>query len=59
MTTIVRDNERSHAIDLISLHKLVVPNGRIGLITSNSWLGTSWGKVFLTALTQSFIKLCR
>ena len=39
---------------IFALHKLVVPNGRIGLITSNSWLGTSWGKVFLTALTQYY-----
>lgn len=39
---------------IFALHKLVDESGRIGIITSNSWLGTSWGKEFFKALNQYY-----
>ena len=39
---------------IFALHKLVESDGRIGVITSNSWLGTSWGKEFFKALNEYF-----
>lgn len=39
---------------IFSLHKLIENGGRIGVITSNSWLGTSWGKEFFKALNEYF-----
>ena len=39
---------------IFALYRLVEESGRIGIITSNSWLGTSWGKEFFKALNQYF-----
>lgn len=39
---------------IFALHKLIENSGRIGVITSNSWLGTSWGKEFFKALNEYF-----
>jgi hypothetical protein len=39
---------------IFSLHKLLESSGRIGVITSNSWLGTAWGKDFFNALNRYF-----
>ena len=39
---------------IFALHKLLEDGGRIGVITSNSWLGTSWGKEFFKALNEYF-----
>lgn len=39
---------------MFSLHKLLKENGRAGFITSNSWLGTIWGKDFYKALNYYF-----
>ena len=35
---------------LFSLYKNIAQNGRLGVITSNSWLGTTAGKDFFKAL---------
>ena len=39
---------------IFALYKLIEDDGRIGVITSNSWLGTSWGKKFFKALNKYF-----
>ncbi|MFI3202665.1 MAG: hypothetical protein R3Y54_14305, partial [Eubacteriales bacterium] len=39
---------------IFAMHKLLSQNGRAGFITSNSWLGTVWGKVFYRALNYYF-----
>lgn len=39
---------------IFALHNLVKDEGRIGVITSNSWLGTSAGKGFFKALNMYF-----
>lgn len=39
---------------IFSLHKLLESNGRIGVITSNSWLGTAWGSLFFEAIQYYF-----
>ncbi|MFA7055970.1 MAG: N-6 DNA methylase [Candidatus Cloacimonadales bacterium] len=36
------------------LHKLLSKNGRIGLILSNAWLGTEYGKEFVELLQQFY-----
>jgi len=36
------------------LWDFVTPNGRVGLIVSNSWLGTSWGKTFRDLLRHFY-----
>lgn len=38
----------------LNLNKLVEVNGRIGIITSNSWLGASWGDKFKNLLLDNF-----
>lgn len=37
-----------------ALHDLLLENGRLGLITSNSWLGTASGKLFYNALKEYY-----
>ena len=39
---------------IFSLHKLLDSNGRVGVITSNSWLGTVWGNIFFKAVQHYF-----
>lgn len=39
-----------YAYILFNLHKNLVSNGRVGVITSNSWLGTKAGSSFFKAL---------
>lgn len=39
---------------MFSLHKIIAENGRAGFITSNSWLGTVWGKDFYKALNYYY-----
>lgn len=39
---------------MFSLHKILNDNGRAGFITSNSWLGTVWGKEFYKALNHYY-----
>ncbi len=34
--------------------KLLTDNGRLGIIVSNSWLGTEWGVIFKEALAKFF-----
>jgi hypothetical protein len=36
------------------LWHLLKENGRLGIIVSNSWLGTKWGKIFKEAITKIF-----
>jgi len=36
------------------LWRMLKENGRLGIIVSNSWLGTEWGSVFKNALTKFF-----
>lgn len=36
------------------LWDLLAPDGRLGIIMSNSWLGTEWGEVFRTILTHYY-----
>lgn len=37
-----------------AVHDLLDDNGRLGLITSNSWLGTASGKIFYSALKEYY-----
>ncbi|MGF3067039.1 N-6 DNA methylase [Facklamia sp. P12950] len=37
-----------------ALHDLLDDNGRLGIITSNSWLGTKSGKIFYSALKEYY-----
>lgn len=39
---------------MFSLHKILNTDGRAGFITSNSWLGTVWGKEFYKALNHYY-----
>jgi hypothetical protein len=39
---------------IFALHKILAKNGRAGFITSNSWLGTVWGKDFYKALNYYY-----
>lgn len=39
---------------MFSLHKVIAEKGRAGFITSNSWLGTVWGKDFYKALNYYY-----
>jgi len=39
---------------VLGLKSLITENGRIGVITSNSWLGTGWGKKFRTYLLEEY-----
>lgn len=39
---------------IFSLYRVISENGRAGFITSNSWLGTVWGREFYRALTHYF-----
>ena len=39
---------------MFSLHKVISENGRAGFISSNSWLGTVWGKDFYKALNYYY-----
>ncbi len=39
---------------MFSLYKVISENGRAGFITSNSWLGTVWGKDFYKALNYYY-----
>lgn len=39
---------------LLSFKELLNENGRIGIITSNSWLGTKWGTTFRQALMRLY-----
>ena len=34
--------------------KLLNKNGKVGLITSNSWLGTEWGRIFRATLNKFY-----
>lgn len=43
-----------YASIILHLENLLEANGRIGVIVSNSWLGTKWGKVFRDKLLTKF-----
>lgn len=43
-----------YAYIILGLRHLVTHNARIGVITSNSWLGTDWGEHFLRLLRQHY-----
>lgn len=43
-----------YAYIALGLKGLCSPNGRIGLIMSNSWLGTEWGEKFLDVLRSEY-----
>ena len=43
-----------YAYILLGLHQLVSDGGRIGVITSNSWLGTGWGSSFRDHLLEYY-----
>ena len=39
---------------IIKLHQLLQPNGMVGVITSNSWLGTNTGTRLIEAIRNYF-----
>ena len=43
-----------YAYIILGLRKLISPSGRIGVITSNSWLSTAWGEAFLGAIRKVY-----
>lgn len=43
-----------YALIILGLRNLVLPNGRLGVIISNSWLGTSWGAQFIDLLLSHY-----
>ncbi|WP_342270520.1 N-6 DNA methylase [Rickettsia endosymbiont of Orchestes rusci] len=43
-----------YAYITLKLKNIVEENGRIGLITSNSWQSVSWGNIFKKALLENF-----
>lgn len=54
--TLISLDERSDLYQymILSLWKLLAPNGRLGAITSNSWLGTKAGKLFFQAVSRYY-----
>ena len=36
------------------LHSLLIPEGRLGIIITNSWLGTAWGDVFFDLICRYY-----
>lgn len=55
-STRVRLNARSdlYSYLVFSIWNILEPNGTLGIITSNSWLGTEAGRNYFNALTQYF-----
>lgn len=43
-----------YAYLIFALRKILQENGRIGVVVSNSWLGTDWGSLFKEALHRFF-----
>jgi hypothetical protein len=43
-----------YAYLIIHLRHLLEPSGRVGVIVSNSWLGTDWGRKFRPVLSRYF-----
>ena len=52
----VKLNAKSDLYAYLPFHfwELLEENGRLGIIISNSWLGTEWGSVFKNLLSQFF-----
>lgn len=59
MTSVPFSSELDKRSDLYSyiilaMHKLLKPNGKLGIITSNSWLGTISGDIFVEIVQKLF-----
>jgi len=49
-------NDRTDLYSYLPFHfwKLLKNNGRLGIITSNSWLGTQWGEIYIEAIDKFY-----
>lgn len=48
------DRSDLYCFIILALKKILAKDGRLGVITSNSWLGTTWGREFFKVLNMYF-----